>query len=67
MSKRQPAPLPRITFTIAEVAEMTGTSDEHVLKQILRGVLRGVRFGGRILIPADAVGDALKPMTEGDR
>ena len=46
---------------------MTGTSDEHVLKQILRGVLRGVRFGGRILIPADAVGDALKPMTEGDR
>ena len=51
-------PLPRRTYTVAEVAASLGVSNRHVERACQEGELRCLRLGRRILIPADAL-DAL--------
>jgi excisionase family DNA binding protein len=51
--KRKPKPLPRLAFTVAEWAQMTGLGRATVYRQMQAGKLRFVQFGGARRIPAD--------------
>lgn len=41
----------RISVGIKKAARMVGVSDRTVAKWLKQGVLRGVKIGGRVLIP----------------
>lgn len=44
--------LPRVTYTVAEVASMTGLSQVLVRKRIRLGLIPSTKVGDRRLIPA---------------
>jgi excisionase family DNA binding protein len=49
---KDPAAAPRAAFSPAEIAERLGLSEAAVLRACRSGVIRSVRIGRRILIPA---------------
>lgn len=54
MSVQAPLP-PRLLYTVAEVAEMTGYSESFVYQLVARKVLPSVRLGRSIRVPGDGL------------
>jgi excisionase family DNA binding protein len=53
-------PLPRLTYSVREVAEALGVGTRHVERMCQGGELRHLRLGRRLLIPAAALDELLK-------
>jgi excisionase family DNA binding protein len=47
--------LPRLTYTVREVAEMTGKSESWVRRLLRDRVLQSHKVGGSVLIPRSAL------------
>lgn len=50
----------RLTFTVAEAAEVLGLSARGLYELVARGEFPAVRLGRRVLIPRRAVADLLE-------
>jgi excisionase family DNA binding protein len=55
MTGKDPTPLPRKAYTVAEVAAMTGLSVDAVYDLCASGELPSRKVGRRVIIPAKAV------------
>ena len=53
-------PLPRLVYSVAEVAQLLGISRGSVYNYIGSGELRSVSLGSRVMIPKSVIDDLLE-------
>ncbi len=53
-------------YTTSEAAHIIGVTAQTIKNWVARGIIKGYRLGGRIVIPADVV-DAYRPLADAAR
>ncbi len=52
---------PKAFYTASEAATIIGVTSQTVKNWVTRGILKGYRLGGRVVIPVDSI-DAYRPL-----